>query len=182
MDMTASIEAKSDQQNAEDYLSGPRTVTIDKVTAGNSDQPVNVHLVEHPGKPYRPSKSMRRVMVAAWGPEASNYAGRKLTLYRDPEVAFGGMKVGGIKISAMSHIDSRLTVALTVKRGQKAQHTVQPLVESAPPAPAPEPTAEQVSACTSVDDLRAMWNTAGPEMRALIEARRDELTGGGDPQ
>ena len=181
MDMTASIEAKSDQQNAEDYLAGPRTVTIEKVTSGNADQPVNVHLVEHPGKPYRPSKSMRRVMVAAWGAEASAYAGRKLTLYRDPEVAFGGMKVGGIKISAMSHIDSRLTVALTVKRGQKAQHTVQPLIESAPPAPAPELTAEEVAACTDIDELRDWWHTAGPEIRAQIEARRDELTAG-DPR
>src|SRR5699024_6986628 len=93
MDLTESIAPKSDQINAEDLLSGPRTFTIEKVTAGSAEQPVNVHLREFPGRPYRPSKSMRRVMVAAWGSDASAYTGRRITLYRDPEVTFGKDKV-----------------------------------------------------------------------------------------
>jgi hypothetical protein len=36
---------------------------------------------------------VRRIIVAAWGAEASNYTGRKLTLYRDPEIKFGPEKV-----------------------------------------------------------------------------------------
>jgi len=172
MDLTDSIAPNSDQLNAEDMLSGPMTVTIEKVTAGSSEQPVNVHLVELPGRPYRPSKSMRRVMVGAWGPEASNYTGRRMTLYRDPEVRFGGMAIGGIKISHLSHIDKPLRLALTVSRGKRAVHTVDPLTDAPTPA---GPTVEQVQATESVDELRAMWSTASPEVQAAIKVRVAEL-------
>lgn len=172
MDLTDSIAPNSDQLNAEDMLSGPMTVTIEKVTAGSSEQPVNVHLVELPGRPYRPSKSMRRVMVGAWGPEASNYTGRRMTLYRDPEVRFGGMAVGGIKISHLSHIDKPLRLALTVSRGKRAMHTVDPL----PDAPAPAgPTIEQVRASEDINELRDLWTHATPDVQAAIKARVAEL-------
>ncbi|NKV63722.1 hypothetical protein GS924_06835 [Rhodococcus hoagii] len=59
MDLTESIAPRSDQLNAEDLLSGPRTVTVEKVTKGSAEQPVNVHLVEFPGRPFRPSKTVR---------------------------------------------------------------------------------------------------------------------------
>ena len=54
--MTQSIAPKSDQLNAEDLLTGPRTFTITEVVEGNAEQPVNVHLAEMPGRPWRPSK------------------------------------------------------------------------------------------------------------------------------
>ncbi|BDZ40791.1 hypothetical protein GCM10025865_00900 [Paraoerskovia sediminicola] len=171
MDLTESIAPRSDQINAEDLLTGPRTFTIDKVDAGSPEQPVNVHLIELPGRPYRPSKSMRRIMVDAWGKEAADYAGHRMTLYRDPEVTFGRDKVGGIKISHLSHIDRPRTVALTVTRGKRAPHIVQPL----PDAPT-EPTADDVAACDDVDTLKGMWRASSPERRAQIEARVAELT------
>lgn len=127
MDITASTAPKSDQQNFDDYISGPKTVTIERVKAGSAEQPVEIHLVEFPGRPYKPSKSMRRVLVASWGPEASTYAGRRMTLYGDPTIKFGGIEVGGIRIAALSHIDKPLTLALTVKRGSRAPFVVQPL-------------------------------------------------------
>jgi hypothetical protein len=46
-----------------------------------------VHLVEFPGRPFKPSKTVRRIMVAAWGPDASTYAGKRMTLYRDAACA-----------------------------------------------------------------------------------------------
>jgi hypothetical protein len=132
MDLTESIAPRSDQLNAEDLLTGPRTFTIEKVNAGSAEQPVDVHLVELPGRPYRPSKSMRRLMVQAWGAEASTYAGHRLTLFRNPEITFGREKVGGIEISHMSHIPKRLTVALTVTRGKRKPFSVDPLPDTAP--------------------------------------------------
>jgi hypothetical protein len=137
MDLTESIAPKSDQLNAEDLLTGPRTFTIEKVEAGSIEQPVNVHLVELPGRPYRPSKSMRRIMVAAWGPEAAAYAGRRITLVRNPEIKFGGAAVGGIEIAAMSNLPKRLTVSLMVTKGKRKPFNVDPL----PAAPAPAPDA-----------------------------------------
>lgn len=169
MDLTETIAPKSDQLNAEDLLTGPRTFTIEKVTAGSAEQPVNVHLVEMPGRPYRPSKSMRRVMVDAWGKETAPYAGRRLTLYRDPEVTFGRDKVGGIKISHLSHIEKRRTVALTITRGKRAPFTVEPL----PDAPT-APTTDQVAASTDQAELRAWWNQY-PDLRGVIESRVAEL-------
>jgi len=127
MDLTASIAPRSDQLNADDLISGPVTVTVQEVVAGTPEQPVDVRLVEFPGRAYRPSKSMRRVMVSAWGAEASTYAGHRITLFRNPEITFGRDKVGGIEISHLSHIDKPLTVALTATRGKRKNFTVTPL-------------------------------------------------------
>lgn len=179
MDLTATIVPKSDQLNAEDMLSGPMTVTVESVVPGNAEQPVDFHLVEFPGRAYRPSKTMRRVIVKAWGKESDAYPGHRLTLYRDPEVKFGGQKVGGIKISHLSHISERMTIALTETRGKRAPHTVEPLTDT-PAKPArkaadTEPSAERVAACTDTDALRAMWAASGPERREQITARVAEL-------
>ncbi|MGP3321423.1 Uncharacterised protein [Mycobacteroides abscessus subsp. massiliense] len=128
MDISGTIAPKSDQLNAEDLLVGPKTVTIKAVSRGDADQPVNVTLIEFgDGRPFKPCKSMRRVMVAAWGPDASTYQGRRMTLYCDPSVRFGGQEVGGIRISHMSDIDQPLKVALTVTRGRRAPYIVDPL-------------------------------------------------------
>lgn len=124
MDLTKTIVPKSDQQNYEDYLTGPQVVTISEVRKGTTEQPVEIHLEEFPGRPYKPSKSMRRVIVSAWGPKSSDYVGRQLKLYGDPEVKYGGQKVGGIKIAAMSHLEKPVTLSLTVTRGKRAPITV----------------------------------------------------------
>jgi len=159
MDMTSTIQPRSDQLNADDLLTGPMTVTIAEVTQGNAEQPVNVNTVETPGRPYKPSKSMRRVMVAAWGKDASAYAGRRLTLYCNPEIKFGGAKVGGIEISHMSDIDGDLKVSLTATRGKKKLHTVKPLAAPAAYAPSQDFLALMASASTG-DEKNAIWQRA----------------------
>lgn len=153
MDLTESIAPKSDQLNADDLIAGAVTVTIAEVRRGSDEQPVDVHLVEFPGRAYRPSKSMRRVMVMAWGPEASAYAGRRLTLVRNPEITFGRDKVGGIEIAALSDIPKPLTVALTATRGRRKNFTVQPLADAAPK----RDFLAETKAATSVEELRAIW-------------------------
>lgn len=179
MDLTETIAPKSDQLNADDLLAGARTFTIERVNAGTAEQPVNVHLAEMPGRPYKPSKTMRRVLVAIWGKDADVYAGRSLTLYRDPTVKFGGEPLGGIKISHASHIDKPWKGALTSTRGKKAVHTVEPL----PTAPAAlVVTAEQVAACTDVAELQRLWGVADESLRPVIEARAAEVKAGADGQ
>ena len=69
----------------------------------------------------------RTVMVQVWGPDGSRYQGRSMTLYLDPEVKFGGMKVGGIRISHMSHIDRMHSLMLTTARSKKGEYRVKPL-------------------------------------------------------
>lgn len=97
-DMSPVIIPKSDQISADDLISGPMTVTIREVKISpGAEQPVNI-LVDQTDRAYRPCKSMSRVLVQAWGPDASKYVGRSLTLYRDPTVKWGGLEVGGIRI------------------------------------------------------------------------------------
>lgn len=162
MDLSASIVPRSDQLNSDDLMTGPVTVTITDVRAGNSEQPVEVHLAEFPGRPYKPSKSMRRVMVQAWGPEASEYTGRRITLFRNPDIKFGGMAVGGIEIAQMSHLPKPLTVSLMVTKGKRKPFTVQPLKDEPKPAPATarDFLAEAEQAGGDRDLLRALWTAA----------------------
>jgi hypothetical protein len=136
LDMTDSLAPKSDQLDAVDLLSGPRTFTIEKVSKGNPEQPFNFHLADFP-RVWRPGKSMRRVIVAAWGGKTSAYVGQSVTLYCDPSVQFGGDTVGGTRISHMTGIDKPLKVPLLIKRGKSAVFTVQPLTHA--PKPTPEP-------------------------------------------
>lgn len=191
-DMTASIEPRSDQLNAEDLLTGPRTVTITAVKRGTDEQPVNIVTAEFGhGRPYKPSKTMRRVLVAAWGPDASVYVGRRLMIYRDPEITFGKDKVGGIRISAMSHIPSRLSLALTVTRGRRAPFVVDPLPDG--PTVITEDTVADLEArikgAATLDELDAIAadlkqcdlgsykqriGAAGRERRAAIESQPAE--------
>ena len=161
-DMAATIAPKSDQINADDLIAGPRTITIREVKiAPGTEQPVAVFFEGDNGKPFLPCKSMRRVMVALWGPDASAYTGRAMTIYRDPSVTWGGMEVGGIRISHMSHIDKTTVVVLTATKKARKPFTVHPMVmqKSEPPissataAPIPTP-AER--ARSGADRLLAM--------------------------
>ncbi len=125
VDMSKFVIPKSDQLNADDLIVGPRTITITHVSGTSSaEQPVAVYFNGDDGKPYKPCKSMRRVMIAAWGVDAAQYVGRSMTIYRDPEVMYGGIKVGGVRISAMSHIDQPLGMALTVTKAKRAPYRV----------------------------------------------------------
>ena len=172
MDISETIQPKSDQQNYEDYLAGPKTVTVSGVSKGSADQPVNIELKEYPGRPFKPSKTARRVLVAAWGSDASQYVGRRMTLFGDPTVKWAGEPVGGIRISHLSHLEKPITVALTVTRGKRQKHTVQPLKEASPPQPA-QPAYDLDA--LDVDGLRALYmdrQAAGatPDELAQIQA------------
>ena len=146
MDISNTLAAKSNQLNTDDLISGPITITISSVSAGSPEQPVAIGYEGDEGKPWYPCKSMRRVLVAAWGADASQYAGRRVTLFRDPEVMYGGIKVGGIRLSHLSDIDGPLSIALTVTRQKRAPYRVQPLA-TPPPAPAPDLAAPALAVC-----------------------------------
>jgi len=128
-DMTASTKPKTDQLNFDDFTAGPMNITITGVNINpNADmQPVSVYFEGDNNKPWKPCKSMCRVMVKGWGKDANAYVGRSLTLYGDSEVTFGKMKVGGIRISHMSHIDEGFVMALTVTKARRAAFPVKVL-------------------------------------------------------
>lgn len=164
MDMSQVIIPKSDQINADDMIAGPMTFTIRdvRITPG-SEQPVSI-VLDGTDKFYRPCKSMSRVLVGAWGADAKAYIGRSLTLYRDPEVKWGGLAVGGIRISHMSDLDGVKTMVLTASKGSRKPHKVLPL-ENAPK------TAAEDKALAWADKLIATINTSAPDEVAALTAK-----------
>lgn len=170
-DMTPVIVPKSDQVSADDFISGPRTFVIDRVEIRpGTEQPVSIFLADEE-RAWKPCKSMSRVLVSAWGPDSKAYVGRSVTLYRDPKVKWGGMEVGGIRISHMSHISGDLVLALTATKGKRVGFTVKALKA----APAPRQAAQQRS------EPDAPLKELPDDLRAWLDATRDAATSILDP-
>lgn len=132
MDMTPYIKAKSDQLNADDLVGGPEVVKIMGVKAsGTKDQPVIIE-IDGGHQPYKPCKSMIRVLVGAWGKDASAWVGRSMQLHCDPGVMYAGVKVGGIRITHLSDIPGDTELMLTATRGKKKPYKVSKLTVSKP--------------------------------------------------
>lgn len=179
VDMSRFIAPKSDQLNADDLIGGPRTITITKVTGneGNAEQPVNVFFEGDEGRPFRPCKSMRRVMVKIWGPDASKYVGHSMTLFRDPKVKWGGMEVGGIRISHMTGIDSTQVMALSESRQARKPYKVEPLKVEPKADKAAQLAERHIKAirdamtAEQLDEVLA----AGANLRGKLQGDRPEL-------
>ena len=166
MDITETLAPTSDQLDAVDLLGGPRIFTITDVVRNNGEQPLNVHLAEFP-RVWRPGKSMRRVLAACWGADARAWVGRRVELYCDPAVKYGGQAVGGTRISRLSHIDGTKRVPLLVSRGKSSMYAVDPL----PDAPPARDWVAEADALTDVGALRALWKDAPADARDYIATR-----------
>lgn len=176
MDISEMLVGKSDQLDNVDLLSGPRDFTITGVNKGSVEQPLNIELAEY-DRPWRPGLTMRRLLAHIWGKDASVYVGRRVRLYRDPDVTFGKDKTGGTRISHASHIDKAVTVSLPTSKGKFDAFTVQPLTEPVAKA-TPSVSPADIAACTDQARLREWWGIAGPDAQKLIEARAAELKAG----
>lgn len=126
-DLRDTIVPKSDQLNADQLLGGPMTLTITDVSRGSEDQPVVIDYEGSNGRPYKPCKSMRKVLIYAWGEDGSKWVGRSITVFNKPDVKWGGVAVGGIRISHMTDIPSDLQLALAETKGKKSPFTVKRL-------------------------------------------------------
>lgn len=157
--MKVTIEKKTDQLNYEDFLGGiTRIVTVTGVKAGTKEQQYDI-AIEGDDRVWRPAVTVLKLLVAAWGDNATEWVGRSAELYGDPTIMFGRDKVGGIRVSRVSHIDAPVTANLTETRGKRKSHTVEPLPR--------------------IDVLRAEWDWADESRRAEIKAEVDALQGGG---
>lgn len=180
------IKPKSDQINAEDLLAGPVTVTVEKVEIDLSkEQPVSVFVAGN-DRPFKPCKSMNRIMAYFWGEDQREYSGRSMTLYRDEEVTWGGEKVGGVRISHMSHMEGTkpVKVALAANKKQRKPFTITPLIIQKPQAPQPEPEVSldaanlmaRTAAAGGAAAFRSWWNSdAGKSCRLLVKPIMAEL-------
>ena len=132
MDLSKTIIPKSDQLNADDLISGSKTIKIREVKAGADDtQPVNIYFYGDNNKPFKPCKSVRRILVQLWGSDGLKYVGRRITLFRDDTVKWAGVEIGGIRISHASHIENATRVLVTTAKNKRTPQTIEvlPLVE-----------------------------------------------------
>jgi len=189
MDLSYAAAPKSDQLNADDLIGGPRVLRITQVRELQGDQPVAIDYEGSEGRPYKPGKSMLRVMIAMWGPDGSKWPGQAIEVYRDPSIRFGPDAVGGIRISKATGISKPLDLLLTVKRGKRTPYKVQPLVLEQATEPArpvypddkfldelPKMQAAIQSGKSTVDQVVKHLEKTGtvtPEQRALLTAEPD---------
>jgi len=179
------IIPKSDQLNADDLIGRTMTITITGVSrTDNGEQPIALSFEGDNNKPYKPCKSMRRVLVNIWGPDGNAYAGRSMSLYRDDTVRFGGAEVGGIRISHMSHMTKPVTMALTATRANRKPFVVKPLVaQKEPETPKTDRVAdgvaaliERINAAGNEDALTAMLADPNTDKQlAFLDKNRPEL-------
>ena len=137
MSLRDTIIPKSDQLNYDDVMTVPMTVRVTGMASGNPEQPVIVKVADATTgavlRDYKPCKSMRRVLIAAWGDKGRDWMGKRMTLFGEPDVKFGGVAVGGIRISHVSGIDGPLTLKLTTTRSKRADYIVKPLAAEVMP-------------------------------------------------
>ena len=183
IDMSRFIEAKSDQLNADDLIGTTRTITITKVVGCDGDQPIAIYYEGDGGKPFKPCKTIRRVLMGVWGRYANEYVGKSMTLYRDNSVTFGGLQVGGIRISHMSGIDKETTVVVMKSKGKKAGMKILPLADA--PAQSNTLSLDQarcdIANAASLDELKTVWSRKAmaphrAELQADLDARKSALS------
>jgi hypothetical protein len=140
-ELQKSAEAKSDQIDADDMIGNiTMDVTIEAVKRGTSEQPIQLVLKETE-KFYRPNKTFRRALIGCFGDEPANWVGQRLRLARDPNVMWGGVKVGGVIVSHAS-IEAPMVFMLQAKRGKKSAVSIDVI----PPIQKPTPMPQEVKA------------------------------------
>ena len=129
MSWEETTKSKSDRLNADDLIGGPITITVTEVVIKMSEeQPAILHYTNEKGKPFRPCKSMRRVIMLKWGSDESKFVGKSMTLERDPSVKWAGEEVGGTRITHMSDMQDDKRFMLTASQGQKKAYKVEHLL------------------------------------------------------
>lgn len=175
-DVSAAIAPKSQQlDNIELRGKGPQIFTITDVDVCETlDQPLIVHLAEFP-RPWKPGKTMGRVLAECWGLDSDNWIGRRVELFADESIKFGNDTPGGTRISRVSDIDGPKSAAILLGQGRPGLYKVTPLPPTAPERPTQPPLTEaMIACCTDQAQLRQWWGEY-PDQQASIMARKAEL-------
>jgi hypothetical protein len=145
-------------------------ITVTGVERGTPDQPLVIHYAGDNGRPYKPCKSMRKVLIFAWGEDGNAWAGRSMTLYNKSDVKFGGIQVGGIRISHMSHIQADIQVSLTETKGKKTPIVIKRMDIKAAPEMDLQGAADRVNAAAQngIEALEAAWKSLSKAERAAL--------------
>lgn len=162
------IVPKGEQLNAEMLLPGPITIVVSSVTRGSEEQPIAIHFEGDNGRPYKPCKSMRKVLIFAWGDDGRAWVGRSMRLYHDPEVMWAGVRVGGIRISHLSHVERDIALSLTTKKGKKEQFLISKMDVAEPIKQPLDTSTLETAASNGMASLEQAWKDSSPDMRSAV--------------
>lgn len=154
-DLRDTIVPKSDQLNADQLLGGPMTIRVTSVKRGNDEQPITIGYENDAGRPFKPCKSMRKVLIFAWGEDGSQWISRMMTVYNKQDVKWAGVEVGGIRISHLSHIESDIKLSLAATRGKKEPIIIKRIDSNDPVVGAR--AALEAAARAGMDALKKAW-------------------------
>jgi len=169
MNLLETIAPKSDQLNADDLIAGPRTITITRVVITGGEQSVSIFFDGDNGKPWKPSKSMRRALIMVFG-EGDNgkaWTGKQVTLFRNEKLKFDNC-IGGIQFSHASGLSKPLTFALTMGRGRSVIYTVHPLESFVAEL-------KTLQKATTPDELKTAFLALSPAAQKALTADKDRL-------
>jgi len=196
IDIAALTVGKAEQLTADALLGGPLDITITGLKPGPTpEQPLSIYY-EGSRLPYVPCLSMRRVLLGIWGQKLVEWKGRRIRLFRDAGVSYGGQRVAGIRISHISHIEREEEWPLTLGRGKKIAYKVKPLPPPHTEGTSPlgddqATTARQIkgsatlpvehlrkegleSAQKGSEELRKFWAWLGKEERSALKPDLDK--------
>jgi hypothetical protein len=176
------IQPKSDQLNADDLVGRELLITITKATVvENAEQPAIINYEGDNGKPFKPCKTMRKLIAHCWGGNEADFTGRSMLLYRDESVKWAGEEVGGIRIKAMSHINERKRVMLQANKKSKLAYTVDVLkdVPQAKVAIAIDVEAllrsAELAAANGTESYKAYFQKLFADERKALQHKHEEL-------
>jgi hypothetical protein len=174
--LAETVAANSSQLTADDLVSGPRILHIRNVSGtGIKEQPIDIYFEGDEGKPFKPCKTIRRVLLFCWGEDGKSFVGKSMEVYRDPNVKFGGLVVGGIRVRKLSHIKGKQVVPVQASKGAKVGYTVLPLTIDTPAVDTPAEALTLDGARSLVEDAPDLAKLEWVWRQKSMTPFRDEL-------
>jgi len=191
IDIAALTVGKAEQLTADALLGGPLDITITGLKPGPTpEQPLAIYY-EGSRLPYVPCLSMRRVLLGIWGQQLVEWKGRRIRLFRDAGVSYGGQRVAGIRISHLSHIEREVEWPLTLGRGKKIAYKVKPLPPQHTEGRGGNDSAPNMSQATGLpiehlrkeglesaqkgsEELKKFWNWLGKDEKTTLKPDLDK--------
>jgi len=179
--LAQALSPQSDTLGGDDLVTGPRTITITEVHVKKGhERPLIIRFEGDEGKPWKPCKTTGRTLANLWGGDFAKWAGRSVTLFRDPDVIYGGAKVGGIRVQAASHIGGPTEVGERLNGKQIKMRKIKQIVPVDQPTPKPDRAlnlTETLIDRVRTEDLDAFEADAKViEQRAWLARNRPELS------
>lgn len=187
MDITDALAPNSDQLDAIELVT-PRTFTVapgGRLALRDGKTVAEIALEGFP-RVWRPSKGMLDLLAKCWGADAKQWVGHRVTLYNDPDVMFGKDRVGGVRVSHLSHIEGEQSVPIRASGRGRAPKPwkVLPLTVDAPavdPATIDKALHAITNATdtTTLDGIEKHAHTLGihADITDAIEQKRAQLHG-----